>query len=268
MSKHLTVIITTALAASIVLISLIAPFIAPNDPYKTDFKSVLAEPNDEYPLGTDQVGRCILSRILYGANVSLSITFALLSLVFVSGVTIGIVSGMKGGIVDDILMRLADIVLAFPDIVLVIAIVGVMGSSVSNMIIGLSLVWWTKYARLTRVSVMKAKGNIYVSAARMAGASDLKLITHYILPNIATALIVQLVLDISGMLLAISSMSFLGLGVQPPTPEWGNMLNEGRSYFQTAPWLLTYPGLAIFITVAVFNLLGDGVREILSREQA
>ena len=114
MSKHLTVIITTALAASIVLISLIAPFIAPNDPYKTDFKSVLAEPNDEYPLGTDQVGRCILSRILYGANVSLSITFALLSLVFVSGVTIGIVSGMKGGIVDDILMRLADIVLAFP----------------------------------------------------------------------------------------------------------------------------------------------------------
>lgn len=268
MSKHLTVIITTALAASIVLISLIAPFIAPNDPYKTDFKSVLAEPNDEYPLGTDQVGRCILSRILYGANVSLSITFALLSLVFVSGVTIGIVSGMKGGIVDDILMRLADIVLAFPDIVLVIAIVGVMGSSVSNMIIGLSLVWWTKYARLTRVSVMKAKGNIYVSAARMAGASDLKLITHYILPNIATALIVQLVLDISGMLLAISSMSFLGLGVQPPTPEWGNMLNEWRSYFQTAPWLLTYPGLAIFITVAVFNLLGDGVREILSREQA
>lgn len=268
MSKHLTVIITTALAASIVLISLIAPFIAPNDPYKTDFKSVLAEPNDKYPLGTDQVGRCILSRILYGANVSLSITFALLSLVFVSGVTIGIVSGMKGGIVDDILMRLADIVLAFPDIVLVIAIVGVMGSSVSNMIIGLSLVWWTKYARLTRVSVMKAKGNIYVSAARMAGASDLKLITHYILPNIATALVVQLVLDISGMLLAISSMSFLGLGVQPPTPEWGNMLNEGRSYFQTAPWLLTYPGLAIFITVAVFNLLGDGVREILSREQA
>ncbi len=267
MTKYSTVIIMTALAASIVFISLIAPFIAPNDPYKTDFESILAEPNDKYPLGTDQVGRCILSRILYGANVSLNITFALLSLVVVSGVTIGIVSGIKGGIVDDILMRLADIVLAFPDIVLVIAIVGVMGSSVTNMIIGLSLVWWTKYARLTRVSVMKVKGSTYVSAARMAGAGNLKLITHYILPNISTALVVQLVLDISGMMLAISSMSFLGLGVQPPTPEWGNMLNEGRSYFQTAPWLLTYPGLAIFITVAVFNLLGDGVREMLSKEQ-
>nr|WP_321498438.1 nickel transporter permease [uncultured Methanolobus sp.] len=267
MSKYTNVIILSALAASIVSIALIAPSIAPNDPYETDFKNILTEPGSKYPLGTDQVGRCILSRILYGANVSLGITFALLSLVFVSGVSIGMVAGMKGGIIDDAIMRLADIVLAFPDIVLAIAIVGVLGSNIINMIIGLSLVWWTKYARLTRVSVMKVKGSTYVSAARMAGAGNIKLITHYILPNIATALIVQFVLDISGMMLAISSMSFLGLGVQPPMPEWGNMLNEGRTYFQTAPWLLTYPGLAIFITVTVFNLLGDSVRDILSKEQ-
>ncbi len=266
-SKNIYLIIMLSLAVSIILVALIAPEIAPNDPYETDFKNVLSEPSDKYPLGTDQVGRCIMSRILYGANVSLSITFLLLSLVFISGVSIGLISGMKGGMVDDAIMRLTDIVLAFPDIVLAIAIIGVLGSNVFNMVIGLSLVWWTKYARLTRVSVMKVKGSTYVNAAKMAGAGNLKLVTHYILPNIATALIVQLMLDISGMMLAISSMSFLGLGVQPPTPEWGNMLNEGRIYFQTAPWLLTYPGLAIFISVTVFNLLGDSVRNILSKEQ-
>lgn len=257
----------SAMASCIVIIALIAPFISPNDPYYTDFKNVLSEPGGDYPLGTDHVGRCILSRVLYGANISLSITFALLCLVFISGVSIGLVSGMKGGFVDDVIMRLADIVLAFPDIVLAIAIVGVLGNSIINMVIGLSMVWWTKYARLTRVSVMKVKGSTYINAARMAGAGDIKLISHYILPNIATALVVQFVLDISGMLLAISGMSFLGLGVQAPTPEWGNMLSEGRIYFQTAPWLLTYPGLAIFVTVTVFNLLGDSVREVLSKKQ-
>ena len=253
------------LAGSIIVFSLIAPLLAPNDPYHTDFMNILSPPGGIYPFGTDQGGRCILSRIMYGARVSLGMTFLLLSIIFVSGVTIGVVSGMKGGIVDSIIMRLADIVLAFPDIVLAIAIVGILGSSMKNTIIGLSLIWWTKYSRLTRIAVIKEKSSTYVVAAKMAGASNLNVVMKYILPNIMSSLVVQMVIDISGVMLALSGLSFLGLGVQPPTPEWGNMLNEGRAYIQTAPWLLMFPGGAIFVVVVIFNLLGDGLRDILER---
>jgi peptide/nickel transport system permease protein len=187
----------------------------------------------------------------------------LLGLVFVLGLILGIVAGMAGGAVDAVIMRIADIVLSFPDLIFAIAIVGMLGSGLVNTILALSVIWWTKYARLTRVLVMGAKNSEYIDAAKMAGAGTLKLITYYILPNIISPLLVQLALDIGGMMLAISGLSFLGLGIQPPTPEWGNMLSEGRSYIQTAPWLLIYPGGAIFIVVAVFNVLGDTARDIL-----
>ncbi|WP_432402139.1 nickel transporter permease [Wukongibacter sp. M2B1] len=261
--KKLTFIIILSIAILTIVFAIIAPAFAPNDPLATDFINILKEPSEKYPLGTDQVGRCIYSRILYGAKVSLGMTFLLLALLFVLGVIIGIVAGMSDGIIDTIIMRTSDIVLSFPGIVFAISIVGMLGPGMLNTIIALSVIWWTKYARLTRVLVMGVKNSEYIDAGIMAGAGRVKLITHYIIPNIISPLVVQFALDIGGMMLTLSGLSFLGLGVQPPTPEWGNMLSEGRAYLQTAPWLLIYPGLAIFIVVAIFNILGDIVRDIL-----
>ncbi len=261
--KKFFFIIILSIAILMIVFAIIAPVFAPNDPLSTDFVHILQKPSKEYPFGTDQVGRCIYSRILYGAKVSLGMTFLLLSLVFIFGVIIGIAAGISGGIIDTIIMRTADTVLSFPDIVFAIAIVGVLGPGIKNTILALSVIWWTKYARLTRVLVMGVKSNEYIHAAIMVGAGKLKLITHYIIPNIISPLAVQLALDIGGMMLALAGLSFLGLGVQSPTPEWGNMLNEGRTYMQTAPWLLMYPGAAIFIVVAIFNILGDTVRDLL-----
>lgn len=246
-----------------IVFAIIAPIFAPNDPLATDFAHILEKPSDKYPFGTDQVGRCIYSRILYGAKVSLGMTFLLLSLIFILGLIIGITAGISGGVIDNIIMRAADTVLSFPDIVFAVAIVGVLGPGIENTILALSVIWWTKYARLTRVLVMGVKNSEYINAGVMAGAGKIKLITHYIIPNIISPLTVQLALDIGGMMLALAGLSFLGLGVQSPTPEWGNMLNEGRTYMQTAPWLLIYPGGAILIIVAIFNILGDTVRDLL-----
>lgn len=251
----------------ILLFCLIAPFFAPNDPLQTNLKHVLEPPSDQYPLGTDQVGRCIYSRLLFGARISLGLTFLLLGLVAVIGFIVGLIAGMKGKWLDALLMRIADMILSFPEIIFVIAIVSVLGPGVFNMIIALSVIWWTKYARLTRTLVLRVKDSEFMYAGRMAGASKTKLTTHYILPNILSPLVVQFVLDIGGMLLTIASLSFLGLGVQAPTPEWGNMLSEGRAYMQTAPWLLLYPGIAIFIIVVIFNILGDLVRDTLDPKQ-
>lgn len=251
------------LAAILVILALIAPLLAPNAPLATDFLSILQAPSGKYPLGTDQVGRCILSRLLYGARISLGMTFLLLSLVCILGVIIGTVAGMTRGMIDTFIMRLTDTVLAFPDIVFAIAIVGMLGPGMVNTILALSIIWWTKYAKLTRVLVIHAATSDYMDAARMAGAGKIRLVTHYLFPNIISPLLIQLALDIGNMMLALAGLSFLGLGVQPPTPEWGGMLSEGREYLQTAPWLLIYPGLAIFTVVAVFNMLGDTVRDYL-----
>lgn len=251
------------LAVLLICIALLGPLFAPNDPLATDFLSILEEPSEAYPLGTDQVGRCILSRLLFGAKVSLGMTFLLLGMIFILGVTIGTIAGMTRGFVDTCIMRLADTVLAFPDIVFAIAVVGMLGPGMVNTILALSIIWWTKYAKFTRVLVISASSSEYMDAARMAGAGKFRLVTRYIFPNIISPLVIQLAMDIGNMMIALAGLSFLGLGVQPPTPEWGGMLSEGREYMQTAPWLLIYPGLAIFTVVVIFNLLGDTVRDVL-----
>ncbi|MBM4763016.1 ABC transporter permease subunit [Bacillus sp. B15-48] len=256
------------MAVFFIVLAIIGPLFAPNDPFAPDFSHILEGPSLQYPLGTDQVGRCILSRLLYGASVSLGMTSLLLCIVTIIGITIGLISGWIGGVVDTVMMRITDTVLSFPDIVFAIAIVGILGPGVKNTIIAFSVVWWTKYARLTRVLVMEIKNNEYIHAAKMAGASKRKLFSHYIFPNMLSSLLVQFVIDIGGIMLALAGLSFLGLGVQPPTPEWGNMLNEGRAYLQTAPWLLIYPGIAIFIVVALFNTLGDLARDVLDPKHA
>lgn len=244
-------------------ISLFAPYIAPHDPLKTSMANSLQSRSSEFPLGTDNLGRCLLSRLLYGALNSLEMTFFLVVIVFIVGTTVGIIAGYFGGIADTIIMRFSDIFLAFPGIILAIAIAGVLGASSMNTVIALVVVNWVKYARVSRSLVMSIRKKDYIKAAKMGGAKQYQILLKYILPNIIPSLIVMATMDIGTMMLEISSLSFLGLGAQPPTPEWGYMLNEGRNYMQTTPGLMIYPGIAIFITVMTFNLLGDSIRDIL-----
>jgi ABC-type dipeptide/oligopeptide/nickel transport system permease subunit len=251
------------LALVLVLISILAPYIAPHDPLKTSMTNSLQGSNAIFPLGTDQLGRDLYSRILYGALNSLKMTFILVITIFTVGTVIGTIAGYFGGIIDSIVMRFCDVFLAFPGIIFAIAIAGVLGPSSINTIIALAVVNWAKYARVSRSLAMSIRKKDYIKAAKMGGARQYQIILKYVLPNIIPSLIVMATMDIGTMLLEISSLSFLGLGAQPPTPEWGYMINEGRAFIQTAPWLMIYPGVAMFITVTIFNLLGEGIRDIL-----
>ncbi|AKN31505.1 nickel transporter permease NikC [Clostridium carboxidivorans P7] len=247
----------------LISISLFAPFIAPHDPLKTNMTNSLQGRSNDFPLGTDNLGRCLLSRVLYGASTSLKMTFCLVVIVFIVGTTVGTIAAYFGGIIDTIIMRFSDVFLAFPGIIFAIAIAGVLGPSSMNTVLALAVVNWVKYARVSRSLVMSVRKKDYIKGAKMGGAKEYQIILKYILPNIIPSLIVMATMDIGTMMLEISSLSFLGLGAQPPTPEWGYMLNEGRNYMQTSPGLMIYPGAAIFITVMIFNLLGDSIRDIL-----
>ncbi|WP_338541296.1 nickel transporter permease [Paenibacillus tundrae] len=252
-----------SLTVAWVILAMIAPLLAPHNPLTTNFAHVLQPPSAEYPLGTDQLGRCTLSRLLYGARTSLLLTFMMTGIVFVLGVTIGMISGFARGMTDTILMRLTDTLMAFPGLIFAIAVVGMLGPGLFNTVVALSVVWWAKYARLARGIVISLQQKEYVAAAAFGGARWSQILIRTILPNMISPLIVMAMMDVGGMMLSISGLSFLGLGAQPPEPEWGAMLNEGRRYLQTAPWLLIYPGLAIFGTVIIFNLLGDSLRDVL-----
>ncbi|MBV7276222.1 ABC transporter permease subunit [Clostridium sp. PL3] len=251
------------IALLLILICVFVPYIAPNDPLKTNMANSLQGSSSRYPLGTDNLGRCLLSRLLYGAVTSLKLTFWLVITVFIVGTTVGTIAGYFGGIADTIIMRLSDIFLAFPSIIFAIAIVGILGASSVNTVMALLVVDWVKYARVSKSLVISIKKKDYIKAAKMGGAKEYQIIFKYILPNIIPSLVVMATMDLGTMMLQISSLSFLGLGAQPPTPEWGNMLNEGKDYMQTLPGLMIYPGVGIFITVMVFNLLGDSMRDIL-----
>lgn len=263
LSQHRWFAVVLALTACWIVLAMIAPLFAPHDPLATNFGMVLQPASAEYPLGTDQLGRCILSRILYGARTSLLLTFMMIGIVFGIGVGIGIIAGYARGIVDSLLMRLADTMMAFPGIIFAIAVVGMLGPGLLHTVIALSVVWWAKYARMARSLVISLRQKEYVAAAAFSGARRTRIVWGTVLPNMLSPLIVMAMMDVGGMMLSISGLSFLGLGAQPPEPEWGAMLNEGRRYLQTAPWLLLYPGLAIFCTVMIFNLLGDSLRDVL-----
>jgi len=263
LSQHRWFAVVLALTACWIVLAMIAPLFAPHDPLATNFAKVLQPASAEYPLGTDQLGRCILSRILYGARTSLLLTFMMIGIVFGIGVGIGIIAGYARSIVDSLLMRLADTMMAFPGIIFAIAVVGMLGPGLLHTVIALSVVWWAKYARMARSLVISLRQKEYVAAAAFSGARRTRIVWGTVLPNMLSPLIVMAMMDVGGMMLSISGLSFLGLGAQPPEPEWGAMLNEGRRYLQTAPWLLLYPGLAIFCTVMIFNLLGDSLRDVL-----
>lgn len=247
----------------IILITLIGPFIVPNDPYTANMSERFASPSLSYPLGTDHMGRCIFSRLIIGAQTTLSITGLVVVTVILIGIPIGLLTGYIGGRLDSIVMRIADGLLALPEFILAIAIAGFLGPSLTNLMLSVVFVKWIGYTRVVRGIVISERAKDYVLAAKVGGSSDWKIIRRHMLPQIISPVLVLAALDIGKVILIISSLSYLGLGAQPPAPEWGAMLNDGRPYFQTFPELMIYPGLAIFFIVLAFNLIGEGLRDKL-----
>ena len=260
---HKQLIFFLIMAIIIILIAIFAKQIAPKDPLNAVMTKPLHSPDNENLLGTDILGRDILSRIIYGTRYSLFMTLVLVGTVFTLGTILGLLAGYFGGIVDTLIMRLADMMVSFPGIILAIAIAGLLGPSMTNAIIAISSVTWPKYARLSRSMVLKIKKELYVEAAKLTGSKDKDILFKYILPNMITLMLVTAISDIGALMLEISALSFLGFGAQPPIPEWGAMLNEGRTYLAKAPWLMLYPGMAIVIVVVVFNMLGDNIKDLI-----
>lgn len=255
--------ISTLLVLILVIIAVSAPLIAPYDPLDAIMKDANMEPSAAHLFGTDKLGRDVLSRILYGASYSLSSVLILVSAIFIVGTTLGVLAGYFGGKVDIIIMRIADMMISFPGMILAIAIAGIMGGSLVNAMIALLVVSWTKYARLARSMVLKVKKRDFVEAAVVNGGTPIHILWTHIVPNILPLMVITAAADIGAVMMELAGLSFLGFGSQPPAPEWGLMLNEGRIQLQTAPWLMFFPGLAIFLTVVIFNLWGDALRDVL-----
>ena len=254
----------------VVLTALAAPLIAPFDPVEQDLGDLrLKAPGFRdaagrvHPLGTDHLGRDLLARVIYGARPALLVGFAAVAISGLIGLAAGLVAGYFGGRLDDILMRLADIQLAFPFILLAIAVIGVLGPSLTTIIVVIGVSSWVVYARIVRSVVLTLREREFVQAALALGVSDARVVVRHILPNALTPWLVVATLDMARVIVIESALSFLGLGVQPPTPTWGGMLADGRVYISTAWWLATFPGLAILVTVLGINLFGDGLRDTL-----
>ena len=260
-NKKFSILILFAIA--IILVGIFAPIIATHNPYEGDLYNAFLSPSKEHIFGTDKLGRDVFSRVIYGTRISLSAALILVILIFTIGTTLGVIAGYFGGIIDTIIMRISDMMISFPGMVLAIAMAGIMGASVKNAIIAITVVSWTKYARLSRSLVLKIKETDYIRAAKVTGCKTVHIITRHIIPNIISTLIITATTDIGTMILELSALSFLGFGAQSPQAEWGLMLNEGRAYMVDCPWLMIYPGLAICIVVIVYNLLGDNLRDIL-----
>jgi peptide/nickel transport system permease protein len=251
------------LIAVLALIATLAPLIAPANPLKQVLSTRLKPPSGEHWLGTDQLGRDVLSRMIYGARISLVIGIVVVGLAASLGTLVGVVAGYAGGWLDESLMRLTDVFFAFPALILAMAISGALGPSLTNAMIAIAVVSWPVYARLVRAQVLSLREREYVEAARSLGASAERIVWGHILPNTLAPLLVQASFDMGGAILSAAGLSFIGFGTQPPTPEWGVMISDGRNYIATQPWLSLFPGLAILFTVAAFNLIGDGLRDAL-----
>jgi peptide/nickel transport system permease protein len=250
------------LTVALVICAILAPVLAPSDPLKPEGPRLEA-PSDAHPLGLDELGRDVLSRIVWGARVSLRVGFSVVLLASIVGVTLGAIAGYFGGAVDVMIMRLCDILLAFPGILLAIALVAVLGPSLNNVILALAIIGWVGYARLVRGQVLKVREMEFVTAAKALGARSPRVIALHVLPNVMNPVIVMATLGLAGAILSEASLSFLGLGVQPPTPSWGAMLTYGRQYLGLANHLTIFPGAAIMVAVMGLNFLGDGLIDAL-----
>ena len=251
------------LVVSLLLAGLLAPWLPLDDPTEINLPERLLSPSTEHLLGTDHLGRDTLSRIIHGARLTLLAAAVTLVLSMTIGLTVGILSGYYGGWLDTAMMGVVDLLLAFPSLILALAVAAALGPGLFNVLLAAGAVWWVGHARIIRGITLGARQTEYVTAARAAGASNLRIILRHIAPNILGPIIVIASLDVGWIILGIAGLNFLGLGAQPPTPEWGAMLNDARPHLQTAPRLLLLPGAAIFVAVLGFNLLGDGLRDLL-----
>ncbi|MDP8930976.1 MAG: ABC transporter permease [Actinomycetota bacterium] len=245
-----------------VLAAVLAPLVSPYDPLEIAGAGRQG-PSRAHPLGTDALGRDFLSRLVHGARLSLGSAFVAAVLVMTVGVVFGTIAGYYGGLLDGIIMRVVDVVLAFPGFILALAIAGLFRPGLLTVMIGLVTVWWVGYARIIRSLVLAVRERDFIEGARSLGAGDLRIIVRHVLPHVLPPVIVLITLEMGGLVLAISGLNFLGLGAQPPTPEWGAMLNEGRGYFFSDPRMIFAPGIAITLAVLGFNLVGDGLRDVL-----
>ena len=255
-------ILGSALAIVLIVLALITPWIT-GDPLKQDTKQRLQAPSSTHWLGTDQLGRDVMSRVLYGSRISLRIGLIVTGISLVVGAVIGLLAGLLGGLWDDILMRTTDIFLAFPSLILAMAISAALGPNLTNVMIAVAAVSWPGYARLLRAQVLAVKNLEFVDAARSLGASTPRIAWQHLLPNAVAPLLVQASFDIGSAILVAAGLSFIGFGAQPPTPEWGAMVSDTRNFINEAPWASSAPAIAILLTVLAFNLLGDGLRDIL-----
>jgi peptide/nickel transport system permease protein len=253
----------TTILVLIIVAALFAPVLAPRDPARQDLEQDLLTYSRSHPLGTDKLGRDVLSRTIYGGRVSLSVGIATVTLSLAIGLAIGSLSGYAGGWVDQLLMRLVDILLAFPGILLAIAFTAVLGPGLHHVVIALCLIGWTGYARLVRGEILALREREFVQAAQALGCKPYRVVVRHLLPNLLPPLLIQATFGLAAAIIAEGSLSFLGLGAEPPTPSWGAMLNEGRQFLLVAPHLTAYPGLAIMITVLGLNLLGDALQDRL-----
>lgn len=249
--------------AGLLISALLASFVAPYDPIKSNLRERLEGPSTTHLFGTDDLGRDIFSRILYGTRISLKVGLVSVSISTTIGVFLGLFAGYLGGWVDTVVMRLMDVMFAFPAVLLAIAIMAVLGQSTTNVMIAVGIVYIPIFARITRGSVLAVRQQDFIEAARCIGLRDLNIIFKHILPNALDAVIVQVSLATAFAILAEAALSFLGLGTQPPEPSWGSMLSFGREYMLEAPWWTVFPGLAIFLTVLSLHLIGDGLRDAL-----
>lgn len=246
---------------------IVAPAFMPHDPYQANLAMAKMPPSLDYPCGTDNLGRCVFSRILAGASASVFSALILVAITLVIGMFIGVIAGYFGGKTDTLLMRIVDVFLAFPGMVLALAIAGFLGPGMVNAVIALAATGWTQYARLARSQVLTLRNENFVQAAKLNGFSSFYIICRHILPNTFRPLVVTASLNICAMMLGLAGLSFLGLGAQPPLAEWGSMLSSGRQFLQQCPWIVFFPGAAIMIAAMLFNLLGDCVRDVLDPRQ-
>jgi peptide/nickel transport system permease protein len=259
-----------AVALLIVLVALAAPLLAPfpaDAGSATHPVAALQAPSLHHLFGTDQVGRDVFSRVLYGTRVSPLVALFVLVIACVVGIPLGVVAGYFGGVADEVIMRVTDVFLAFPSLLLSLAFAAVLPPSLTSLTIAIAITWWPWYTRLIRGQAASVAGRPYVESCRALGLPAWRILLRHVLPNSVTPLIVQVSLDVGGVILTASALSFLGLGAQDPTPDWGLMVAEGENYFTTQWWLVTYPGLAILLIALAFNLLGDGLRDVLDPRQ-
>ena len=254
-------IVFGALAAGLLIGSIFSDYLTPYDPYLQDLMNTKAAPSAEHLLGTDRYGRDMLSRVIVGSRASIFSTLLLVAIITVTGTVIGLFCGWHGKWIDTVLLRISDMFLAFPGLVFALAVAGVLGGGLHNAIIALAAISWPKYARIARSQTLAQKETLWLKAAKLSGSSTGKIVLKHILPNIIGPILVTSMLDIGTMMMELAGLSFLGLGAKPPTAEWGSMMSDTRSLLTTAPWVTLAPGLAIFVSVMIFNLLGDTVRD-------